>query len=322
MAFISFGKIDKNLIPIIIGCVFCFCNGLLNNYKGTILFEHIIIMNIIFEISKLFTVIPFIILKIRSKKVHSVDIRNKIANNVLLFHKNNKMAAIRGKWIYICISAIIHFFQSILLAYTLSMRTNFWIWEIEFTALFYYLIFKIKLYKHHYISIILIILSGFIIDLIFENIQDDMTNNMSLVVIRFLREILFSLNDVVDKYILLKKYGSIYEISLFSGIINTILFGIFSILNYYSLKVDDFKQYFNNFKNMEILVAIGYMIIQLGLYLSVLITNKNNTPCHIFIIFIFGRLAYYFDYSPGLIILYIFFILFILFISLIFNEII
>ena len=42
-----------------------------------------------------------------------------------------------------------------------------------------------------------------------------MTNNILLVIIRFLREILFSLNDVVDKYIMVKKYGSICGIKLF-----------------------------------------------------------------------------------------------------------
>ena len=63
------------------------------------------------------------------------------------------------------------------------------------------------------------------------------------------------------------------------------------------------------------------MPIQLGLYLSVLFTNKNNSPCHIFIIYIFGQFGTYFDLSTKSIILIICFI-FILFWALVFNELI
>ena len=63
------------------------------------------------------------------------------------------------------------------------------------------------------------------------------------------------------------------------------------------------------------------MTTQLVLYLCTLITNKNYTPCHIFIIFVFGQLAYYIDFSKNSIIVIIC-LIFILFFSLIFNEII
>ena len=49
--------------------------------------------------------------------------------------------------------------------------------------------------------------------------------------------------------------------------------------------------------------------------------NKANTPCHVFIIFVFGQLAYYVDFSKNSI-LFMVFLLLILFMSLIFNEII
>ena len=61
------------------------------------------------------------------------------------------------------------------------------------------------------------------------------------------------------------------------------------------------------------------MITQLGLYLFCLITNKDNSPCHIFIIYAFGQFAYYIEYPN---VALIFCLIFILFMSLIFNEII
>ena len=62
MAFISIGKIDKNLIPMIAGCIFCFLNRILNQYDGSLLFKNQIMMNIYISTSKLFTIIPFILL--------------------------------------------------------------------------------------------------------------------------------------------------------------------------------------------------------------------------------------------------------------------
>ena len=69
MAFISLGKIDKTLIPIGIGCAFAFLSRLLFNYNDTILFKHSIISNLLSAFSRLFNIIPFIIVKFRMKRI-------------------------------------------------------------------------------------------------------------------------------------------------------------------------------------------------------------------------------------------------------------
>ena len=319
MAIISLGKIDKKLIPILVGCIFCFSNRLLNNYEGTILFKHIIITNIIIAISKLFTLIPFILYKLNSKAVYSYEIQNN--NSLEQFYKINKQKIIKGKWWYNLLSSIIHFVQATLFIYTISIRTNYWILTLLFEALLYYLIFKIKLYKHHYLSIIICILIGLAIDLILEYIKNDLKNNLLFVLFRIIREILFSLHDVLNKYIIEKKYCFIYEISLFNGITNTFFFMIFVIFDYFFFKLDDYGEYFRNFNGSELLIIFGVIITQLGIYLAAIITNKNNTPCHVFIILVFGQLAHYIDFSSKSIVAFICFI-FILIMSLIFNEII
>ena len=68
------------------------------------------------------------------------------------------------------LSAVIYFIQGIIYAYTVEIKVNSWIWDILITSLLYYWLFKIRLYKHHYVSMILIILIGLIIDLVFEKI--------------------------------------------------------------------------------------------------------------------------------------------------------
>ena len=321
MAFISIGKIDKNLIPMIAGCIFCFLNRILNQYDGSLLFKNQIMMNIYISTSKLFTIIPFILLKINSKKVSSSDIQT-IKNQQALKYMNKSEAKriIAGKWGFIFLAVMIYFVNQIFFVLTIKVHSNTTILNILITSLFYYLIFKIKLYRHHYLSIILIIIVGFIIDMILGNLLFDIDNNLGLFFFRLLREVLFSLSSVVDKYILEKKFGSVYEILLTNGVITSTLFIIFAIIDHNFFGIYNYEEYFNNFDTTELLVASGVIITQLGLNVSILFTNKNNSPCHIFIIFIFGQLAYYIDFS-GSDAIVIFCLIIILFLSFVFNEI-
>ena len=321
MAFISIGKIDKNLIPMIAGCIFCFLNRILNQYDGSLLFKNQIMMNIYISTSKLFTIIPFILLKINSKKVSSNDIQT-IKNQQALKYMNKSGAKriIAGKWGFIFLAVMIYFVNQIFFVLTIKVHSNTTILNILITSLFYYLIFKIKLYRHHYLSVILIIIVGFIIDIILGNLLFDIDNNLGLFFFRLLREVLFSLSSVVDKYILEKKFGSVYEILLTNGVITSTLFIIFAIIDHNFFGIYNYEEYFNNFDTTELLVASGVIITQLGLNVSILFTNKNNSPCHIFIIFIFGQLAYYIDFS-GSDAIVIFCLIIILFLSFVFNEI-
>ena len=146
-------------------------------------------------------------------------------------------------------------------------------------------------------------------------------NNWKDLLFRFIREIFFSFHDIVNKYAMEYKFCSVYEISFYTSLVLTVLCGIFEIFDFYFFHLENFKDYFDKFNSKELLVLLGHIITQLGLYMSNLFTNRDNTPCHIFIIFIFGQIAYYIDFSvksiPILICL-----IFILFVSLIFNEII
>ena len=322
MAFISLGKIDKNLIPILVGAIFSILNKLLIQYKDTKLFTYKIIPNIISVFSRTLTLIPYIILKIRSKRNKSGEGENKSSNDIELIYTDIKQEEdTTGKGRYIILSSIFLFIQGIFLLYSIEIKSNSWIWDISLTTLLYYLIFKVKLYNHHYISIISIIIIGIIIDLSFGNLQNDLSNNLLLFFYRFLREIFYSLYDVVNKYLMEKKYCSVYELCFFIGLINLILFGIFSIFNYYFLKIDDFEEYLNNLNLSEIFAATSLIFTQLGISLSCLITNNNNTPCHIFIISVLGQFANYMDFSTNSIIIIIC-LIFILFMSLFFTEII
>ena len=333
MRFITFGKIDRKIIPILLGCAFCFFHRsliLFTLFKKSNIGNHRIITNIYVAISKLFTIIPFIIYKNRTNKNNQNEI-NKInynnttnTNKIELIYEDYANDKVPGKGRYLLLSGIIFFIQSFIFLATGEVKSNSWIWDILITSILYYLIFKIKLYKHHYLSVILIILIGFTIDLVLGNLQKDVSENIGFLLLRFLREILYSLHDVINKYLMEKKYCSIYEISLSNGIINLILLGLFALINYFCFDFDKFEEYFDNFNINEFFVAIIIMVTQIVLYLCTLITNKNYTPCHIFIIFVFGQLAYYINISENrkISIICIVCLILILFFSLIFNEII
>ena len=324
MGFISLGKIDKNLISIVIGCVFCYLNRLLNKYEGTLLFKNVILTNIFISFSVFLAGIPCIILNMRSKGVKSIDIDKINTTITKSFLENNykgkKEEIIKGKNRYIILSSVLYCIQAFFFITTIKIKANCWIWYILITSIINILIFKVKLYKHHYLSVVIIILIEIIIDLFLGNLQNDIRNNLLFLLLRFLREILLSLHFVLVKYTMEKKFASVYEMSLFNGIINLIILGIFSILDYFFFGIDNYEEYFNNFNTKELFVILGVMITQLSLNLSLLFTIKNNSSFHVFIIFVFGQMAYI-NYTINSIIIIIC-LIFVLFLSLIFNEII
>ena len=304
------------MIPILISCIFSFLSRLLFTYKETVLFTHPLISNLFATVSKYFTVIPFIIIKVQTKKVdESFEKKGTFINGIIVDRNLNEEIS-RGKWKFFLLSGVIFFIQGSILYFTIKIKTNLYILNILITSIFSQIVFKIKLFRHHWLSIILIILTGLILDLVTKNIQNDIVNNWKLILLRLVREIVFSLHDIVNKYAMEKKFCSVYEISFYTGLILTVLFGTFAILDYFFFNLDNYKDYFEKFNATELLVLIGYIITQLGLYVGALFTNKNNTPCHIF-----GQIALYMDFSINSIAVIIRTI-FILFMSLIFNEII
>ena len=324
MAFISLGNIDKNLIPILVGCVICFLNRILNQYEGTLLFKNIVLTNIFIAISDIFSFIPYIIYKVRSKfdfKTENKDINQCDTKFEYIYEEEENIEDVQeGKEKYILLIGLVFFANYYMFVYTFELKTNMWIMYILFTSIFYYLIFKAKLYKHHYLSIVIILLAGFIIDIVLDNFKNEFSKHLLKIFLSLLRVILLSFDYVIIKYTIEKKYASPYEIGLFNGIINLILFIIFAILDYYFLKLNEYEEYFNRFNTTELLVIFGLMITQLGIYLSLFIIDKNDSPCHIFIVFIFGQIAYYLKEDKKVIV-YICLAI-ILFFSLVFNEII
>ena len=84
MAFIGFGKIDKNIIPLILGCVFCLLNRILNSAFGNYLLSNVILTNIFISLANTLIIIPYLVYKLISKKIdknkkkEDKDVNNEI----------------------------------------------------------------------------------------------------------------------------------------------------------------------------------------------------------------------------------------------------
>ena len=317
---ISVGKFDKSFLAVLFGCIFCFLNRWLNHYESK-LKNYIIIQNILISISKLLGIIPYLITRKLYKDVPEIEkiMRNDITQEII--SKETKRIK-QTKWRYLFISSIAYLANQVTYISSLKIKSNTSILNIIFTSLFYYLFFKNKLYKHHYLSCGLIIIIGVSVDLILENLQNDLTKNIWFFLLRVLREAIYSLSSNIDKYVMEKKFISVYLLLFSNGVFTIIIFGIFVIFDYFFFHIDDYKVYFREFNVEELLVALGTIFTQFGLKLCIALTNKYYSPCHIFIIFVFGQLAANININcVWQIIVVIICLLFILFLSLIFNEI-
>ena len=233
MACISLGTINKSLIVIIIGSIICFLNRLLNKIEDAkILFENLVLINICMSLSRFLTIVPYIILKIRSKRKNKSSDIEDLNHLKKLLHNDQVKEASKNKWGYILLSGFIFLAVSYSLTASFKINTNAWIWYILLSSIIYYLIFKNRLYRHHYFSIVLIILLGLVIDLITGNIQKEIVGEPLLLSLKFLKQIFFALYNVIAKYVMEKKHVSVYEFSFYVGLFNLVVLLIFSIFDY------------------------------------------------------------------------------------------
>ena len=324
MACIGLGEIGVNIIPILTGCLFAFLNRLILIINGIMLPNHPLIISLFLGVAGLFSIIPFIILKHRTKTLKNIssgDLNSFIISDPKLSRDILKKEITKGKWKYIILSSISTAAEIALFTFTLKVKTNLYIWNILSTSIFCKYFLKLKLYRHHYLSIIIIILTGIIGDIISGNIQSDITNNLLLFFIRIIREILYSTHETVSKYLMEDKFCSVYELPIYSAVCTITLMGIISIFVPYH-HLDNFQEYFENFNTKELLVIFGIVFLHYGYILSILFTNKKNTPCHTFIINVFGQLVININFTSSISIPIVVCLVFVLFISLIFNEII
>ena len=318
---LGIGNINKNIIYILLGGLIKFLfNLFIKDEFLSILFEHPLIMNFSSSLGLIISFIPWIIYKIRNKEINCCSKTHKYD---LVYNDINKLIKY-GKYKLILLSSFIDFTQTMLvIKFCKQCKVNMWIFEIAFISIFFYIIFKSKLYIHHYISIIIIISIGISLDIYLGHyIFNDLDYAISML-LKFISEIVLSLVLVIDKYIMEKKFCSPYEICFYHGIINFLLSLIFLSFSK-EIRFDNYKEFFLA-PSLEKFYAFIISMFQQFIYnIFIYIVNKNSTPCHILIMLVIGQFAPYIkaltkDKTSSIIL--IFGLLIILFFTFIFNEI-
>ena len=200
MEFIGLGDVNKSLIAIIVGCIFCFLNRILNLFAETELFKNKILTNIFISFADVFTVIPYIITKRRSKSKFiktNIKFLNLTKEESRIGYKHKEIYdiqdSVKNKKYYILLIGIVFFANYFMFVYIFKIESNTWITYILFTSIFYYFICKAKLFSHHYLSIIIILLAGLIIDIFQNNFKNDFETDIIGFIFSIIRVILLSL---------------------------------------------------------------------------------------------------------------------------------
>ena len=310
MAIISFGNINKKILFAIFGGIFKLLSDLLikclRESNKIEIREHPFILGINAGLGYCISFIPFLIFKRNYDYLNqkNFDVDKKLIyneNDDYFFEKREK------KFLPWSIIAFCDFIQKLLSFIYLSLD-NFWMFDILFILIFSHFILKVKLYKHHFISLILIIIFGIII-IIINNLYKEKSEDFFFIVINTLIiEIIFSLEIVVAKYAMEYKLSSPYEICVFEGIfilaINLILLIIFTFIPMSEIKyikkteyegkmyIDNFFQYFSKISYIELISFIVVMLSRFGFNIFCLLTTKYFTPFHSIIILIIGEIYF------------------------------
>ena len=294
MKLITIGEIDKNIFYQIFGGIFLFLNSLLFYFDNlTKLPTHPLILSIGSSLGMCLSFILLIIYKFKDND------KNKIINQNIKYeleYTNQYENIIYGKFKLIILTSIIDFIQTILvIKFGRGLGVNMWIFDILFIYLFSFLIFKLKIYSHQYLSIIFIILVGITLDIILGN-YDDFLDKKYPILIKLVCEILISFGIVINKYTMEKKFCPSYELCFYHGIITFILFFILLLFATYLNFFDSYDKYFEEIKEnklKELLILLLAIISQFIFNLCVFATIEKTTSFHFMIILILGQLAPY-----------------------------
>ena len=336
---ISLGDINKYLFfPFVGGMVTLLFNLIIKKIDKEFI-KHPLIRGVNSGMGMSLSIIPFLIIQIRTKSLNK-----EISKNLLVLEnkkKEEKNKLIKGKYILLLICAFLDFLQKSLSFIIIhDSENNVWIFDLIFFTFFSWFLLNEKFYKHQYLSLlimVIIVTITFILD--FSHIKENIGDFFLVLYI----ELVYSINHVLNKYLMENKFCSPYEISFYEGIfcliINIILLSIFShieipkhsgIFKVFSTKnyegkffIDNFKSYTNSFDTKEFFAFLLHAINKVSYNLFSLLTIKHFSPSHVIIILFFGEIEYFIvTMKRGNYIFTIFIFILLIFSILVFTEII
>ena len=355
---ISKGYINKYILfALIAGLSKCFVSIMVFKFdKFANYNKHPLIIGFNAGIGMSLSIIPLIIVKTKSRRDKKND-KSKVNQTQTLIGTNtasswgdlsylekyDKKKLRIQKYLILLACAFLDFAQKFLSFFLKSLIiNNIWMFNIIFISIFDYFILRAKLYKHQYISCIIIVLLGIaatVIGLLGE------TGNIPLKLFLCIGiEIMYSLAIVLAKFLMDYRSCTPYEVTFYEGIfaliVNSILLAIFTnkpitdedgkLSKLLKLTIYNEKIYIDHFiaafKDMKVGQAFLFILSALGRLISNLfghIVVKHYTSSHIILVLILGEigLAFKEKHEWKEIVQFVLFVI-ALFILLIFTEII
>lgn len=269
---ITFGKVNKKFFLIVFGGIAYSLQMYIESesdiFGGGERNDFPILYTMGYSIALCLSFIFLILYKVKNKnKIYSGLIENRgtyALDNRTIIGKKIKMISWKEKLSWILLVAIIDFagylFSSIYWLkndnYVDTLQTN-----IVFMAIFALLILKTKLYRHHILCIIIVLVRGLAYYLIF-NVFDPEFKDEEFIpnVVSFVTEIGFSLTYVMYKYYMMTKFMYVFEIMFFEGVFE-LFFSIMTLIIARSMgKLDKLEDFVSKFKGIEILLIISWIL--------------------------------------------------------------
>ena len=323
VSFIRCRTLDKNFIfPIIAGISTLLSRFLLSKIDFG---EDKLMLCLISSLSMCLSFIPLIIIKIKYPSLEKQYNYLKDENDTIKSYNEKS----RKGFYSIIFTSILDFSVTIIKAIKgFTSVTNSWAFDIIIISFLSYFILDAKLFKHQYLCIIIIVITGIVL-----NIYDLYNFDWEIIsiVYVYLKEIIFCLKICINKFAI-KNYNILpYEICFYEGLFSFILYNLswFGICIYndkYQKYFEYFKDFFESFDKKKIILISFFIILNFLYNLFTFITVKYYNPCYVINIFIFQEIGSNFinkdiiNNTKFYIIIFITFIFFIVF--LVFNEII
>ena len=259
--FISLGQYDKNILFPFLSGLFNFILNIIITTSKSKISEYPLILSIGSSLGM--SMAFFLLIIYNNKNNYIKDIKNNINERALikptkyeLEIKNKYENIYCSKFKYYILCSFIDIIVTILLfAFCIEVKISLWMFDILFLCLFSFLIFKIKIYRHHYLSIILIIITGVILDII-EGHYNNFLNNKLNICIKFIVEIIISFYVIITKYAMESYLCSPQELCFYTGIITFVAYMTIAFISKYVKFMKDFYFFedFDKFKKKDLFV--------------------------------------------------------------------
>jgi len=321
---ISKGYINKYILfAFIAGLSKCFVSIMVFKFdKFANYNKHPLIIGFNAGIGMSLSIIPLIIVKTKSRRDKTNDKSKEnqqlslkgtriSLGDVNYIEKYDKKKLRIQKYLILLACAFLDFAQKFLSFFLKKLIiNNIWMFNIIFISLFDYLIMKAKLYRHQYISCIIIVLIG-----IAATVVGLLGDNERITVKLFLCisiEIMYSLAIVLAKFLMDHRSISPFDVTFYEGIfaliVNSILLAIFTNIPITDkdgkldkiLKLTEYngKIYIDHFiaafKDMQVGEVFFFILSAFGRLISNLfghIIVKHYTSSHIILVLILGEIG-------------------------------